>query len=154
MESALIPSSGQSATQIRENWKALCLSSEDYEQLLGAFLGSEGSGEAALSDLYAYAGLYTSDMKERLEKAGCPQEGLLVMDHVQNWKPVALRLVHEMLLHAVSNAMDHGFIRPLQKKENVRPALIRIEALPKGPLIQLKVTDNGAEGAPPNSSID
>ncbi|HYX38956.1 MAG TPA: hypothetical protein VE954_38120 [Oligoflexus sp.] len=47
-------------------------------------------------------------------------------------------------LHAVANSMDHGFIRPAGRNEKVRPALIRIEALPRGSGVELKVTDNGA----------
>ncbi|MDQ3233834.1 MAG: ATP-binding protein, partial [Pseudobdellovibrionaceae bacterium] len=144
MESALVPSAAFSPSQIRERWKALSLSCEDYEQLVNAFQPSQGGVEAAASDLYAYANLYAADMKERLSGAGCPQEGLMVLDHVLDWKPEVLPVIHKMLLHAVSNAMDHGFIRPLERNQSVRPALIRIEALPRGSQIELKVTDNGA----------
>ncbi|MDQ3233280.1 MAG: ATP-binding protein [Pseudobdellovibrionaceae bacterium] len=40
--------------------------------------------------------------------------------------------------------MDHGFIRPLERHQSVRPALIRIEALPRSSHVALTVTDNGA----------
>ncbi len=144
METALIPSAGLAPSQIGERWKALSLSFEDYEQLVNAFQSSQGGVEAAASDLYAYANLYAAEMKERLSGAGCPQKGLMVLDHVLNWKPEVLPVIHEMLLHAVSNAMDHGFIRPLERNQSVRPALIRIEALPRDSHVALTVTDNGA----------
>ncbi|WP_324959674.1 ATP-binding protein [Oligoflexus sp.] len=144
MESALIPSAGLPPSRIEESWKALSLSFEDYEQLVNAFQISHGGVEATASDLYAYANLYASDMKERLGSAGCPQQGLMVLDHVLSWKPEVLPVIHEMLLHAVANSMDHGFIRPAGRNERVRPALIQIEALPRGSEVELKVTDNGA----------
>ncbi len=143
MESGLV-NSADAPSILEGQWHALTKSFQDYQHLLNAVLVGARAGDEGATHLYAYAPLYAREMNERLDGVGRPREGVMVLDNVQGWNREILARIHEMLLHAVSNALDHGFIRPLQKRPRSTPALIQIKASHVGEGIELMVKDNGA----------
>ena len=82
----------------------------------------------------------TDEFVSRLHKQGLKTEGLAVQDTVRPWQPEALEAVHEMLVHALTNAIDHGFVRP----NWTVPASLRITAERHENTILIRVQDNGA----------
>lgn len=142
MESCLL-SAPDSQKSIADQWDSLTAVFHDYLHLLDTILVSGKTEETVDSDLYAMAALYAREIKQRLAQAGCPRQGFIVLDDVQDWKAEVLPRIHEMLLHAVANAVDHGFIRPSQDKQRVAAALIQIRAFASNHEVELSVLDNG-----------
>lgn len=124
-------------------WTHLLQWLEHYESILASFAGSADKLEARALDLYSYASIYAHEVQQRLSRHGAACGGLWILDRVLAWKPDVLSRIHDMLLHALSNALDHGFLRALRKKNLLGPAVIRILAEPEGEEVVVKLIDNG-----------
>jgi PAS domain-containing protein/HPt (histidine-containing phosphotransfer) domain-containing protein len=143
LESQVLDSDFDQRRPQEQAWKALSLSFEDYHHLLHTLMVGHKSEALAPRNLYAFADLYAREMRTRLDAVACPQLGVMVLDHVDAWNPDLLPRVHEIVLHALTNALDHGFIRPLQKRRQVEPAMIQILAYRSVTHLELLVRDNG-----------
>ncbi|MDQ3233480.1 MAG: ATP-binding protein, partial [Pseudobdellovibrionaceae bacterium] len=124
--------------QTHKVWLSLKIAFQDYESLMGNF--TEGTQSHQPQNLFDFAALYTNEFESRLRTHGMGFQGLAIQDGVRCWRPEALQAIHEVLQHALSNALDHGFIRPGWKI----PAWIRIEALLQGHEVVIHALDNGA----------
>lgn len=129
---------------IEESWQSFTKVLADYEYLLHAFNVSENPQSTQDLSLYQYIALYASDIRTRMAHHGCQFEGIWVLDQVLEWNQEQLPQVHQILLHLLSNAIDHGYIRPHQKGVLVRSARISIEATLREKTVLLEVKDNGA----------
>lgn len=58
-------------------------------------------------------------------------------------EPIEYRAVKGMLLHALTNALDHGYILPRQKGHAVPPVMLKVELHSRQELRQLIVRDQG-----------
>ncbi len=125
-------------------WETFEKSLTDYRYILNTLLVATESQSARSSTLYDYGTLYTADLTQRFREHACPMEGLMISDQVQNWKDDGLTRVHHILLHVLTNAADHGFIRPRMRHVQVQAARIQIVARIMDDKLTIEVTDNGA----------
>ncbi|HYX39005.1 MAG TPA: ATP-binding protein [Oligoflexus sp.] len=140
LESCLDPVRGQikNSEDAIQCWSELQAALHDYESLLGNLVAR--TDESHPQTLFDYAALYTSEFFSRLQAEGLQPERLTVHDSVRSLKPEALEAVHEMLLHALTNALDHGFIRPGRSV----PAFIQVSSVKIGDTVVITLQDNGA----------
>ncbi len=71
-------------------------------------------------------------------------QGLELKDHVIHWTPELLRTTEKILVHALNNSVDHGFIWPHRRGVSVARPVLQIEARLHEGCMELKVRDNGA----------
>ncbi len=83
------------------------------------------------------------DLQSRLRQDGIAWQGIQVRDELSDWTIDQLDWVRTVLLHALSNSVDHGFLRaPSEFKHNAR-AFFEIIARIHDERMQLIVRDNG-----------
>lgn|GEM_PF-3974162 len=115
----------------------------EYDKVVGMMRGHENSQESHLRSLHQFGFLYVEEMRRALGQDQIPTEGLYLRDQVTLWNSAVLKTVHELLLHALSNALDHGFRRPKKEGRLLRPAKIQIDAFEDHESVQVCLSDNG-----------
>jgi C4-dicarboxylate-specific signal transduction histidine kinase len=83
------------------------------------------------------------DLQHRLHEAGMKWKGLRVHDEIVTWTTAQLDLIRPILLHALSNALDHGFLRASPEFQSKAAAFFEIQAQSQGGHIHLTIRDNG-----------
>lgn len=83
------------------------------------------------------------DLQHRLHEAGMIWKGLLIHDEIPTWTTEQLDLARPILLHALSNALDHGFLRASKDFQKSAAAFFEVQAQSEGDQIQLVIRDNG-----------
>jgi tetratricopeptide (TPR) repeat protein len=83
------------------------------------------------------------DLQHRLHEAGMEWKGLLIHDEIRTWTIEQLDLARPILLHALSNALDHGFLRASQEFQKNAAAFFEVHAQSQGEHFHLVVRDNG-----------
>ncbi|HYX35996.1 MAG TPA: ATP-binding protein [Oligoflexus sp.] len=83
------------------------------------------------------------DVQARLSHAGIAWKGLLIRDEITDWKMDQLELVRPILLHALGNALDHGFIRAPEDFRKNATAFFDVTAHADADFIHLSIRDNG-----------
>ncbi len=144
LESSLMAVKSPSAWTNQEAWHALSINLQDYASLLSTIMGTHRPLLQQATDFYAYAPIYAKELRERLQEHKLTEKGVFVLDNVPHWNIGLLSQIHEILLHAVSNAIDHGFVRPHAQGKHVNPALLQIEAEQHETSIEITMQDNGA----------
>ncbi len=81
---------------------------------------------------------------QQLKEHGMELQGLELKDHVIHWTPELLRTTEQILVHALNNSVDHGFIWPHKRGMTVARPILQIEARLREGCMELKVRDNGA----------
>ncbi len=84
------------------------------------------------------------DLVDRLRNSGLELRGLVIVDHVLPWPHELLAPVETILLHALTNAADHGFILPSKAGHRGFEPQFQIKAQRRETGIELTVADNGA----------
>lgn len=80
---------------------------------------------------------------EHMQSAGLELSSLTVVDRVMRWPLPLLETLEQILVHGLSNSVDHGFIFPRQRGLEIPEPAFHIEAQRFGPHVQLIVRDNG-----------
>jgi chemotaxis protein histidine kinase CheA len=82
------------------------------------------------------------DLAERLQKEGFHLDSIGIEDAVLDWDPALLHSLADMVMHALNNSIDHGFLR----RGNDAPRGIRLDlrAYMEAGMICLDIQDNGA----------
>jgi tetratricopeptide (TPR) repeat protein len=83
------------------------------------------------------------DLQHRLNEAGMSWKGLLIHDEVPTWTEEQLDLARPILLHALSNALDHGFLRAPEDFRRNAAAFFEVQAQSQGEQFHLVIRDNG-----------
>ncbi|HYX34528.1 MAG TPA: ATP-binding protein [Oligoflexus sp.] len=82
-------------------------------------------------------------LQSMLSKAGLPWDELVIRDQVHGWSPEMLESMRTVLLHGLTNALDHGYIQPLQRGETVAACRLAVEATAPGDQLQVVIRDFG-----------
>ncbi|HET9239417.1 MAG TPA: ATP-binding protein [Oligoflexus sp.] len=125
----------------REKLEAFLLSIQDYLALLeDPLLLSQGTRRVNLLSLAA--DLF-HDAQSRLEQAGIHWGSVQAIDGVHGWTSELAEIVRSILLHAISNSIDHGFVRaPAEFREGVR-AFFAVEVSINDGYLVIDLSDNG-----------
>jgi HPt (histidine-containing phosphotransfer) domain-containing protein len=111
----------------------------EYRTAVQEVLGQEADEDLA-STTFDIAQNLRTDIQKRLNENYISLKGFNIRDEL-GAVPLQIR---QCLLHAVTNACDHGFIIPLQRGESVKDAIISIEAYREEASCIIKIKDNGA----------
>ncbi|HET9240254.1 MAG TPA: ATP-binding protein [Oligoflexus sp.] len=90
-------------------------------------------------DLLALSSEILGGLRPTLAQHGITLKEIQVVDRYQAWTEKRLKMLREILVHAITNSFDHGFIRS-QKHE----ARLQIEAYENAGAFHLSLRDNGS----------
>lgn len=135
------------ATGAADNAAArLCAQIVFYRELFDEIFGSEDDSSDSWS-LYSLGSIQMPIVRKSLAVSGFDLESFLVEDRIGLWSKNGQRAVKTMLVHAINNVIDHGFVLPRKSGVTVtnRPE-IKVTAMPpdKQGVVKIAVCDNGA----------
>jgi len=83
------------------------------------------------------------NLQKMLGLIGLHLEELTIKDSYQQWTPGGLETLRTILLHALTNALDHGYILPSKRGEPTPAARLSIEITDENGMLQLLIRDYG-----------
>ncbi len=150
VESLVKEMGGQSGSGVGQefatSFEALSAVFHSYRSIAQDVLGIGGSGSSEPQEvsLFDLVGELQEAVYSQLHAAHIPFRGITVKDEVLSWSSELVPDLKAILMHALTNGCDHGYILPLSKGIPARPATFAISALRVGPWIQLNIDDTGA----------
>ncbi|HET9236233.1 MAG TPA: ATP-binding protein [Oligoflexus sp.] len=138
MESAL------KETKSPINWQPLDALAQGYRHILDEVLVSHESRMPTEAGLAAIVAALLPDLRQRAQALPLEWQGIELDDQISHWDSQEMNTVRELLLHATSNSLDHGYKFPRQRGEAVAPFHLRIHCREDQGLLRLHIQDKGA----------
>ena len=120
---------------------------DEYFSVLNEVLGGKGQQQQQQNDdlcLPLIVSAAVGTIKGSLSSADIKLQSIDVRDDVLSWKPSSFGQIRDVVIHALNNSVDHGFLRPAQAGKSLADPVIDIKAIRKDDKIVLTVADNGA----------
>ena len=118
-----------------------------YYKILNEVLGAGSAGDDKRPmNLVAITSNHIVKIKKQLEKGSCKLGSFICDDSILDWRRDKLKVVDDMIMHALNNASDHGYILPKGKGKDVNLAVFHVSAKyssEKPGFIHLKLADQG-----------
>lgn len=125
------------------NWQPLDTVADSYRHILDEVLVSHGSRLQTEAGLAAIVADLLPDLKQRAHALSLEWQGIELDDQVSRWDAEALDTVRELLLHATSNSLDHGYKFPKERGEAVAPFHLRIQCREHQGVLKFRIQDTG-----------
>jgi tetratricopeptide (TPR) repeat protein len=125
------------------NWQPLDAVADSYRHILDEVLVSHGSRIETEAGLAAIVAALLPDLKQRAQALPLEWQGIELDDQVSRWDAQELDTVRELLLHATSNSLDHGYKFPKERGEAVAPFHLRIQSRDHEGILTLHIQDSG-----------
>lgn len=101
--------------------------------------------QALSNNLHDQVGRLIPNIHGILQKASFTLQSVQIEDRVLSWDLLMLEKIGTMLMHGLTNSVDHGFILPRQRGEKPREEpRFWVEAETRGAQIYVRLRDNGA----------
>ncbi len=98
----------------------------------------------AVTNLWDITSKLLPEARQRLASRFSLPAQFMVLDQFAGWDRIDARAVHDILLHAVTNSIDHGFLLPHASGERLTEApALSLEARHAASQLMLTVRDNG-----------
>ncbi len=125
-------------------WQNLTAEWGDYQHLVAHILkmGSSSGTSLAIS-LGARVMPLIPELTERLAAAGVEWQGLLIDDQFIPWPKDWLDTVADILVHGITNSIDHGFILPKLRGMAVPSVRLQLSAAVHQGQLSVVLEDNG-----------
>lgn len=133
--------------QMPDHWSEMLarwqLMIEDYESLLGTATSDFLLLRRAPS-LWSLVQDREQDVLQLLAGSGLRLDALELQDGFREWTPALLQAVDAILLHGITNAIDHGFVRPKKQGRTVASNVrLSVRAMAQEGDLVLILEDNG-----------
>jgi tetratricopeptide (TPR) repeat protein/HPt (histidine-containing phosphotransfer) domain-containing protein len=117
---------------------------QDYEDLVQQIEQGSAINHAEDGNLAREVGRHQNMVVKLLKRQKVNCESFEVIDDVVHWPEELLQATGEVLVHSLTNSVDHGFNLPKIRGLQVSAACFRIHAhLEQEGAVRLEVTDNG-----------
>ncbi len=126
------------------DWSGLSNIVASYRQLLTEVLGSLGGATRVESGLAEVLAQLLPDLRQRAVESQLSWGGIELDDRVTRWDQPNFQSVYDLLLHATSNSLDHGYREPKKRGQPLRPFHLSIQCFEHLDLFHLKITDSGS----------
>lgn len=126
------------------NWQPLDTIAQSYRHILDEILVSQESQLQTEAGLAAIVAALLPDLRQRARALPLEWQGIELDDQISHWDSEELETIRELLLHATSNSLDHGYKFPKQRGEAVAPFHLRIRCHENQGHITLHIQDRGA----------
>ena len=117
---------------------------DEYFSILNEVLGSKGQQQSDDLCLPLIVSTAIGTMKGSLGTANLHLQSVDVRDDVLSWKQSSFGHIRDIVIHALNNSIDHGFIRPTQAGKRLPDPIIAIKAIREKDQVILTIADNGA----------
>jgi tetratricopeptide (TPR) repeat protein len=100
--------------------------------------------DQSMTNLWDITSKLLPEARQRLASRFSLPAQFMVVDRFPGWEKVDVRAVHDMLLHAITNSIDHGFLLPHARGERFMEApALTLEARQEQAQLVLTLRDNG-----------
>lgn len=115
-----------------------------YQSLLDRLLSLGLSQTAQALSFWQLIDETERDFKRQLEENDLNFGGIVCENSFESWNESQLGLLRIVLVHGISNAIDHGFVRPRGRGEKVSDTVrIRLRAEATADRLHVELEDNG-----------
>jgi signal transduction histidine kinase len=84
------------------------------------------------------------ETRDALRNAGLAVGRLEVQDGFVQWSGLGMNVLGDILVHALANALDHGYLKPQSRGQKVGAFSFHIDAQPVGRDVRLVIRDGGS----------
>jgi tetratricopeptide (TPR) repeat protein len=126
------------------NWNELDTIVAGYRHILDDVLVRHESRTETEGGLAGLAASLLPDLKQRANAIQLDWQSIAIEDHLSHWHPDELETARELLLHASSNSLDHGYKFPKERGEAVAPFHLNLSCQDQNGFLQLHIQDRGA----------
>ncbi|HYX31526.1 MAG TPA: ATP-binding protein [Oligoflexus sp.] len=116
----------------------------EYRHLLNDILHLAPEPHSQLRSLLDAVRPLLPDLNQRLEQGGFKLESINVHDAIIHWDPALFQSATDMIMHALNNSIDHGFLRSHRHSQPTRDVQLIIKAYQTDGSLCLEILDNGA----------
>jgi tetratricopeptide (TPR) repeat protein len=126
------------------DWQMLHTVINSYRHILDEILTTHEANSLIESGLAAIMSSLLPDLKARAEENKLSWRSIELDDRIKDWGASEYEIIRELLLHATSNSLDHGYKFPRQRGEPVQAFHLRISCAEQEGFFKLHVQDAGA----------
>jgi chemotaxis protein histidine kinase CheA len=83
------------------------------------------------------------EARDALQKAGLSIGHLEIQDGFVQWSGPGMNVLADILVHALANALDHGYLKPHARGQKVGPFRFALDAQPLGRDVRIVIRDGG-----------
>jgi chemotaxis protein histidine kinase CheA len=83
------------------------------------------------------------ETRDALHKAGLSIQSLDIKDGFVQWSTQGMNLLADILLHALANSLDHGYLKPHARGQEVGAFVFYMETQAVGTNVRLLIRDGG-----------
>jgi len=141
-ESDLVPDRFQEGQII--DWQGLTVVISSYRHLLQEVLGAAKQNQSTRGGLASIVAKLLPDLRQRSEDNGLRWGGIELMDRCSVWDPILFEVVSDLLLHATTNSIDHGYKNPQLRGAQVSAVQLRVQLVEENGELVLSMRDHGA----------
>ena len=124
--------------------KSVVQSFEHYKKIYDDLFGASKKDHSSSINLSSLTALMIPTMKEKLDEVGIEIGKVEVADEIIFWNPDSFSVIKDSCILAVSNSIDHGFVRPSKKGKIQSPLEISLHAAKSNGNAVVTIADNGA----------
>lgn len=126
------------------DWQPLNAVVSGYRHILDEVLTTHESRNSFEGGLVAVMASLLPDLRQRANSISLSWRSIEVDDRIHDWATRDYEIVRELLVHATSNSLDHGYKFPKQRGEPVQPFHLSIRCAEEAGFFKLHVQDAGA----------
>jgi chemotaxis protein histidine kinase CheA len=134
--------SGLRSKEREDKLRALESSLQSYQSCWARHVEQNARNPTGLSLLEACRHVL-DDIRERLHRENIPVETFEIVDGWTQWDPKLWSDMRDILNHACTNALDHGYILPRARGETIEAFSLHISARTSQRGLELTVADRG-----------
>jgi len=106
--------------------------------------GGESKSLNGGSNLLRFVGDQMQVIRETLGQAGARLGAVECQDLVVSWKGKSFEKIAAMVMHAINNSIDHGYLIPASEGNPLRDIELHVKAERRGNKVVVSVSDKGA----------
>lgn len=126
-----------------EQKKQAALWQEEMQEWMPLIQAMGLAGESEAHTLFDILRDIIPNLQSLLKAVDLTLDELVIKDDYQQWSKVDLETMRTLLLHGLTNALDHGYILPVQRGESMAAARLAIEVTREDDHLQVMIRDFG-----------
>ena len=134
------------AATIRIELKKIEAEVDEYTEILSTVLGGNSATalEHSLPSIHGLVSHSIEQINKQIESTSIALGGIDCIDRVLNWRLETFSDIEALILHALTNSVDHGYVLPAQSGKAVGSVNIVVRAELKDQFVSISIADDGA----------
>ena len=143
--------SDQASAQLHEAVAALATAIAGYAHVLESYLTGDGPAVSELSgsgardlSLSGFMSQFIPTIRSSLATVAVQLKAVTIDDQVMNWSEAGYEHLTTLVMHAINNAVDHGYVLPKRRDAAAASeATLSISARHVGQSVEIAIADHG-----------